>query len=217
MLEKDDEVEYIAEQLKELLKQLKYKEMYENELKKRTEVEDELREQYKKNADKFEQLLNRECLRNDELSKQSELLNKQIVEIKREVAKNLIESKEAHKKEMQEREHLMDEEILKQIENLKEEIEHLRSQLTGYGKDVEGHAKYCYEHNDTYEKNINKAIDTFVKQLKDIKETHRKEINSLQLKVEKLEKEKSQTFEDNKSQQKMTNGKSEHSTSKWKL
>ena len=216
MLEKDDEVEYIAEQLKELLKQLKYKEMYENERKKRTEVEDELREQYKKNADKFE-LLNRECLRNDELSKQSELLNKQIVEIKREVAKNLIESKEAHKKEMQEREHLMDEEILKQIENLKEEIEHLRSQLTAYGKDVEGHAKYCYEHNDIHEKNINKAIDTFVKQLKDIKETHRKEINSLRLKVEKLEKEKSQTFEDNKSQQKMTNGKSEHSTSKWKL
>ena len=131
MLEKDNEVEDIAEQLKELIKQLKYKEMYENERKKRTEVEDQLREQYKKNADKFEQLLNRECLRNDELSKQSELLNKQIVEIKREVAQNLIESKEAYKKEMQEREHLMDEEILKQIENLKEEIEQLRSQLTG--------------------------------------------------------------------------------------
>ena len=131
MLEKDNEVEDIAEQLKELIKQLKYKEMYENERKKRTEVEDQLREQYKKNADIFEQLLNRECLRNDELSKQSELLNKQVVEIKREVAQNLIESKEAYKKEMQEREHLMDEEILKQIENLKEEIEQLRSQLTG--------------------------------------------------------------------------------------
>ena len=131
MLEKDNEVEDIAEQLKELIKQLKYKEMYENERKKRTEVEDQLREQYKKNADIFEQLLNRECLRNDELSKQSELLNKQVVEIKREVAQNLIESKEAYKKEMQEREHLMDEEILKQIENLKEEIEQLRSQVTG--------------------------------------------------------------------------------------
>ena len=131
MLEKDNEVEDIAEQLKELIKQLKYKEMYENERKKRTEVEDQLREQYKKNADIFEQLLNRECLRNDELSKQSELLNKQVVEIKREVAQNLIESKEAYKKEMQEREHLMDEEILKQIENLKEEIEQLRSQSTG--------------------------------------------------------------------------------------
>ena len=78
---------------------------------------------------------------------------------------------------------------------------------------MEGHANYFYECNDIHEKNINKAIDTFVKQLKDSKEAHRKEINSLQLKEEKLEKEKSQKFEDNNSQQKMANGKSEHSTS----
>ena len=92
------------------------------------------------------------------------------------------------------------------------------SSFSGYGpagKDVEGHANYFYECNDIiHEKNINKAIDTFVKQLKDSKEAHRKEINSLQLKEEKLEKEKSQKFEDNNSQQKMANGKSEHSTIK---
>ena len=66
-LEKEKEDEETAEQLKELIKQLNYKEMYENERKRSSEVEDKLMEQYKQSADYYKQMLEKERLRNEEI------------------------------------------------------------------------------------------------------------------------------------------------------
>ena len=80
-LERDKNLEEIIEQLKELTKQLTYKEMYENERKRCSEVEDQLREQNKKNAEMLKQLLE------IEISKQHELfsIESMLKELKREI------------------------------------------------------------------------------------------------------------------------------------
>ena len=76
MKEKEDEE--IAKQLKELTKQLNYKEMYENEQKRCIEVEVQLREQYKQNAD-----IVKECLRNEGISNVEKINMQRILFLKK--------------------------------------------------------------------------------------------------------------------------------------
>lgn len=97
--------------------------MYEKEQEKCCKVEDHLIEQYKQNADIhkqnadiFKQLLEKEFLRNEEISKKIEILNKNNMqrifeELKRELTKNLTE---VNTKEMLERECLINKENVKQ-------------------------------------------------------------------------------------------------------
>ena len=110
MLENDEEMakkdEEMTKQLKKLTKQLNYKQMYEDEWKRCSKLETQLREQYKQNADIFKQLLERQLqvhMRNEEVSKQNKLLNKENLqkvfeEIKREIITKLVEGEEACKK-----------------------------------------------------------------------------------------------------------------------
>ena len=200
MKEKEDEE--IAEQLKELTKQLNYKEMYENEQKRCNKVEDQLREQYKQNADMhkqnadiYKQLLEKECLRNEGVSNVEKINIQSILEeTKKEIAKSVKESEAAYKSEMLERDHLMDEVCSKQkvlTEKLNEEITKLKNQLTAYEKQWENHTNHCKELNAINEKRINKAIDTFNEQTKDM-EAPKKALDNLQLKIEEF-KEKEVT------------------------
>ena len=167
------------------------KEMYENEQKRCSELQDKLMEQIKKTADICERHLEKEWLRNDKQNECRESMKK-IEEIKKEIAINIAESEVAHKKEMLERAHLMDKEILKQkvlTDQLNEEIIQLKNQLTAYEKQWEGYANCCKELSEKYEKRISITIDTFNEQIKDSKEVHRKEVDNLQLKIEFKEAE----------------------------
>ena len=56
-----------------------------------------------------------------------------------------------------------------------EEITQLKNQLTTCEKQCEDYAKCCKELNEKNETRVNKAIDTFNKQIKG-SETHRKEL-----------------------------------------
>ena len=104
------------------------------------------------------------------------------------ICKSIKESEAAYKSEMLERDHLMDEECSKQkvlTEKLNEEMLQLKDQLTAYEKQWEDHANHCKELNAINEKIINKAIDTFNEQTKDMK-AHKKVLDNLQLKIEEF-------------------------------
>ena len=156
--------------------QLNSTKMYEEKCSK---LEDQLREQCKQTADAYKQLseLQKE---NQEFSKQNQLLNTQL--------KSLIDSEEAQKKERLKKEHLVDEENLKQkilMELLKDENTQLKIQLTTYEKNWESHTNH-----------YNKTVDTFNKQLKDSEEEHRKELYDMKLEVEEHKKEVAKTLKD---------------------
>ena len=197
--ESDKNLEQITEQLKEITKQLSYKEMYENERKRCSEVEDKLREQYKQNADVFKQLLVYT------ISNQNELLNKESMqsifeELKKEAAENLIKkSEDAQKKEILDKGNFTDQEYLQQkalTEKLKEEIAQLKYQLAAHEKQWEGHTNSYEELNKIYEKRINDAIASFDKQLKDSEEAYKKEFHKLQLKLEEFKREEDKKLKD---------------------
>ena len=174
--------------------------MYENEWEKCSKLEIQLREQYKQNAEIFIQLLEKQMqvhMRNEEVSKQNELLNKDNMqrvfeEVKREIITKLMEDGEADKKEMLEEGYLLDNESFQKkllIEKLKEEIVQLKNQLAAYEKKWE-------EHNEINEKRINLAIDAFNKQIKDNKEAHRKELQNLQFNIEDFKAKQAKKLEE---------------------
>ena len=145
-----------------MTKQLNYKEKYEKE-------QEKLIEQYTHNADTYKQLLEKESLRNEELSKQIEILNKENMqrifeELKREITENLTAKEEVHKKEILEKQSLMNKEDMKQelieeegrkheysAETLRKEVSNLQLQI----------AEFKWEINKTIEDNA---------------EAHRKEV-----------------------------------------
>lgn len=165
--------EELTEQLKELTKQLQYKDMYENERKQRIEVEDQLRaadkkklEKYMQDIDAIKQLLETEqerhtakeeglsALDSKQTLKYSERLNanemheKRINEIIAEFNRQLKDSQEEHRKDLQ---------------NLQANIEELKRR------------------DEMHEKQI--------KQLKHSEEVHRKELDSLKANMEKFKRE----------------------------
>ena len=125
-------------------------------------------------------------------------------ESKQEIATCITESEAAPKNEMLERDHLMDEENLKQkvlTDKLNEEMAQLKSQLTAYEKQWGSHANYCKELSEIYEKRINITIDTFNEQIKDSKEAHRKELDNLQSKLEEFKEEQVKKLKNNQEAQ----------------
>ena len=97
----------------------------------------QLMEQCKQNADIYKQLLEKEILRNEEIAKQNEILNKENMqrlfeELKTEMTTSLTVSEVVYKKEFLEKVNLINEEELNQnvlIDELKEEIAQLKNQL----------------------------------------------------------------------------------------
>ena len=187
-----------------MTKQLNYKEKYEQEQEKlmiqyrqNTDTYKQLMEQCKQNADTYKQLLEEERLRNQETAKHIGVLNKEnmqriIEELKTEMTKSLTVSEEVYQKEMLEKVNSMNEEKLRQkvlTDQLKEEITQLKNRLAVYEKQCEGHANYCKELNETSEKRINEAMETFNQQIKDTEEVCRKQLYNLQVIVEEHKKE----------------------------
>jgi len=162
--------EELAKQVKELTKQLDYKEMYENERKECVRVEDQLREadkdkveQYMQYVDTYKQLLEKE----QEIFKHNILIEEQ----KKEIAqlKNLTRASE--------------QEYLSVLESHQQFEDNIKIFC----------CKELNARDEVYEKRINKVVVTFNKQFKDYEEVHKKE---LQVKIEEVKKKEAKKLED---------------------
>ena len=196
--------------------------MYENERKRCSEVENQLREQYKQYADIFKRLLE------NEISKQNELfsiesMQRLFTELKREITENFTKSEDAHKNEMLDKGNIIDEEILKQkvlTEKLKEEITQLKNQLMAYEKQWECYTKSYKESEEVYKKELHSLqlkLEEFKREgdekFKECKEMHRKEIYTLHIKIEELVQGKDKKYEDTESVQQKKETKSDNALS----
>ena len=194
--------EEVAKHLKEVTKQLQYKDMYESERKERIKVENQLREANREKIETLKQLLEKEHLTVDELKKE-------VMQLKNQLA---CEKQETQKKDLSAQE---SKQITQKLDNNEKII---------YYKELNAR-------DEIYEKRINEVTNTFNRQLKDskvankkelqlrvqeiqreeaskfeqFKETHRKQLNDLQLKVEKLKEEKDKMLEDSKTHRKQLN------------
>ena len=155
---------------------------------------------------------------NEELAKQLKELTKQLDTYENERKERIkVEDqlREADKekldtfKQLLEKERLKDEELKKEIAQLRNQVKLACEKQATQQKDlstletkheVEDVEKLYYKELNTreaiYEEKLNKVVDQFNRQLKDCKEAHRKELDNLQLKVEELKKEEAKKFED---------------------
>ena len=148
---------------------------------------------------------------NEELAKQLKELTKQLdmYENERKGLREADKEKLETFKQLLEKEHLRDEELKKEIAQLRNQVKLACEKQATQQKDLEAKQEvedveklkklYNEELNARevmYEEKLNKIIDQFNRQLKDCKEAHRKELDNLQLKVEELKKEEAKKLED---------------------
>ena len=170
----------------------------------------------------FKRLLGNEISKKNELFS-IESMQRLFTELKREITENFTKSEDAHKNEILDKGNLIDEEILKQkalTEKLKEEITQLKNQLIAYEKQWESYAKSYKESEEVYKKELHSLqlkLEEFKREgdekLKECKEMHRNEIYTLHIKIEELVQGKDKKYEDTESVQQKKETKSDNALS----